>query len=103
MPPSSRPTTRMCSKLSMRAKVRGMRRAEVRRCVRRGSALLLARRVLQGHAGSDGLGREHRDLLASLPLDHGKERARVLELVVELDAETRRIRVLRLVELRRGG
>src|SRR6266511_4077574 len=101
MPPTSRPTTTMCRRLSIRAFEFGRANAEARRAA--AVVLLLARRVLQRHGCGTRLCGEHRHLLAALPLDHGDGRARVLELVVELDAHTRRIRVKGLVHLRRCG
>src|SRR6266542_455247 len=101
MPPTSRPTTTMCRRLSIRAFEFGRANAEARRAA--AVVLLLARRVLQRHGCGTRLCGEHRHLLAALPLDHGDGRARVLELVVELDAHTRRIRVKGLVHLRLCG
>src|SRR5436309_4489009 len=91
MPPSMMPTTSTCSMVSMRM---GTRIAPVSF-----GELLFAWRILQRDDGGACLGWEYRRLLARLPLDHGRQGARVLELVIEFDAESRWIRVGWLVHL----
>src|SRR5437867_12883502 len=93
MPPSKMPTTSTCNTVLIFVAARyGL-----------GSRELLAWNVAQGDAFTTRLDREHGHLFSALPLNDHRQRARVLELVVELRPESRRVRAERFVHRRSRG
>src|SRR5438132_3843456 len=93
MPPSKMPTTSTCNTVLIFVAARyGL-----------GSRELLAWNVAQGDAFPACLDRKHGHLFSALPLNDHRQRARILELVVELRPESRRVRAQRFVHRRGGG